>query len=239
MVHWDRQLHRPRWWSLGLLSCVGALLNWHQPPSFQTKAFFVSLKNKGPLWGACDQLPGQFDYISPCRRIVDQARAPFCVESPFQIFQGQELNWILLSFETPNNVLTVKRASASVFFTLALIKSDNGENGLEWFLRSSNPSPTPSLPLSCSTPIKCLMYSGCSRCTNRRLAAPTCWRGACREAQMNTVDERVCNWPVWLLCFICRFEKYNKDGETLYATVGYMTVYNYYVYPDKTRPRVR
>lgn len=36
-----------------------------------------------------------------------------------------------------------------------------------------------------------------------------------------------------------RFEKYNKDGETLYATVGYMTVYNYYVYPDKTRPRVR
>ncbi|XP_076026217.1 histone acetyltransferase type B catalytic subunit [Genypterus blacodes] len=34
------------------------------------------------------------------------------------------------------------------------------------------------------------------------------------------------------------FEKYNKDGETLYATVGYMTVYNYYVYPDKTRPRV-
>lgn len=39
--------------------------------------------------------------------------------------------------------------------------------------------------------------------------------------------------------FICRFEKYNKDGETLYATVGYMTVYNYYVYPDKTRPRVR
>ncbi|CAJ0967872.1 unnamed protein product [Ranitomeya imitator] len=34
------------------------------------------------------------------------------------------------------------------------------------------------------------------------------------------------------------FEKYNKDGTTLFATVGYMTVYNYYVYPDKTRPRV-
>ncbi|XP_068184657.1 histone acetyltransferase type B catalytic subunit [Antennarius striatus] len=40
-------------------------------------------------------------------------------------------------------------------------------------------------------------------------------------------------WDFFLL-----FEKYNKDGETLYATVGYMTVYNYYVYPDKTRPRV-
>ncbi|KAI7809073.1 histone acetyltransferase type B catalytic subunit, partial [Triplophysa rosa] len=40
-------------------------------------------------------------------------------------------------------------------------------------------------------------------------------------------------WDFFLL-----FEKYKKDGETLYATVGYMTVYNYYVYPDKTRPRV-
>lgn len=38
--------------------------------------------------------------------------------------------------------------------------------------------------------------------------------------------------------FFLVFEKYNKDGETLFATVGYMTVYNYYVYPDKTRPRV-
>ncbi|XP_027020605.2 histone acetyltransferase type B catalytic subunit isoform X1 [Tachysurus fulvidraco] len=38
--------------------------------------------------------------------------------------------------------------------------------------------------------------------------------------------------------FFLVFEKYNKDGETLYATAGYMTVYNYYVYPDKTRPRV-
>ncbi|MBN3284877.1 HAT1 acetyltransferase, partial [Polyodon spathula] len=43
-------------------------------------------------------------------------------------------------------------------------------------------------------------------------------------------DER---WDYFLV-----FEKYNKDGETLFATVGYMTVYNYYVYPDKTRPRV-
>jgi hypothetical protein len=28
-------------------------------------------------------------------------------------------------------------------------------------------------------------------------------------------------------------------GRLSFATVGYMTVYNYYVYPDKTRPRVR
>ncbi|KAM9343975.1 histone acetyltransferase type B catalytic subunit isoform 2-T2 [Pholidichthys leucotaenia] len=47
---------------------------------------------------------------------------------------------------------------------------------------------------------------------------------------IDTDDDR---WDFFLL-----FEKYNKDGETLYATVGYMTVYNYYVYPDKTRPRV-
>uniref|UniRef100_A0A672JK77 Histone acetyltransferase type B catalytic subunit n=1 Tax=Salarias fasciatus TaxID=181472 RepID=A0A672JK77_SALFA len=47
---------------------------------------------------------------------------------------------------------------------------------------------------------------------------------------IDTDDDR---WDFFLV-----FEKYNKDGETLYATVGYMTVYNYYVYPDKTRPRV-
>ncbi|KAM8934620.1 histone acetyltransferase type B catalytic subunit [Pelodytes ibericus] len=43
-------------------------------------------------------------------------------------------------------------------------------------------------------------------------------------------DER---WDYFLI-----FEKYNKDSTTLFATVGYMTIYNYYVYPDKTRPRV-
>uniref|UniRef100_A0A3P8VFC8 Histone acetyltransferase type B catalytic subunit n=1 Tax=Cynoglossus semilaevis TaxID=244447 RepID=A0A3P8VFC8_CYNSE len=47
---------------------------------------------------------------------------------------------------------------------------------------------------------------------------------------IDTDDDR---WDFFLV-----FEKYNKDGESLYATVGYMTVYNYYVYPDKTRPRV-
>lgn len=47
---------------------------------------------------------------------------------------------------------------------------------------------------------------------------------------IDTDDDR---WDFFLV-----FEKYNKDGETLYASVGYMTVYNYYVYPDKTRPRV-
>lgn len=41
--------------------------------------------------------------------------------------------------------------------------------------RSSVPPPGPSLSLSCSTPIKCIMYSGCSRCTNRGLAALTYW----------------------------------------------------------------
>lgn len=38
---------------------------------------------------------------------------------------------MLLSFETLNNVLTVKRASDSVFFTLATINTDNGQNGLK------------------------------------------------------------------------------------------------------------
>lgn len=39
--------------------------------------------------------------------------------------------------------------------------------------------------------------------------------------------------------FFLRFEKYVQDGECRYATAGYMTVYNYYAYPEKIRPRIR
>uniref|UniRef100_A0A4W3IWL7 Histone acetyltransferase type B catalytic subunit n=1 Tax=Callorhinchus milii TaxID=7868 RepID=A0A4W3IWL7_CALMI len=34
------------------------------------------------------------------------------------------------------------------------------------------------------------------------------------------------------------FEKYLESGSPRYATVGYMTVYNFYAYPDKVRPRI-
>ncbi|KAK6183635.1 hypothetical protein SNE40_011071 [Patella caerulea] len=40
-------------------------------------------------------------------------------------------------------------------------------------------------------------------------------------------------WNYYLL-----FEKYKSDGNTMYAIAGYMTVYNYYAYPNKTRPRI-
>ncbi|CAH1773589.1 unnamed protein product, partial [Owenia fusiformis] len=37
--------------------------------------------------------------------------------------------------------------------------------------------------------------------------------------------------------FLC-FEKYKSNGNPMYAVAGYMTVYNYYAYPDSIRPRV-
>ncbi|KAK2187191.1 hypothetical protein NP493_176g03011 [Ridgeia piscesae] len=40
----------------------------------------------------------------------------------------------------------------------------------------------------------------------------------------------------WLFYLI--FEKYKSDGDTMYAFAGYMTVYNYYAYPEKVRPRI-
>ncbi|XP_048730537.2 histone acetyltransferase type B catalytic subunit-like [Ostrea edulis] len=43
-------------------------------------------------------------------------------------------------------------------------------------------------------------------------------------------DER---WRFFLL-----FEKYKCNGNPMYAVAGYMTVYNYYAYPTKVRPRV-
>lgn len=40
-------------------------------------------------------------------------------------------------------------------------------------------------------------------------------------------------WDYYLL-----FEKYQEDSHTMYAFAGYMTVYNYYAYPEKIRPRI-
>ncbi|XP_052822716.1 histone acetyltransferase type B catalytic subunit [Octopus bimaculoides] len=41
-------------------------------------------------------------------------------------------------------------------------------------------------------------------------------------------------WTFYLL-----FEKYQQNGCVCYAVVGYMTVYNYYAYLEKIRPRIR
>ncbi|XP_046546607.1 histone acetyltransferase type B catalytic subunit-like [Haliotis rubra] len=40
-------------------------------------------------------------------------------------------------------------------------------------------------------------------------------------------------WSYYLL-----FEKYQSNGNPMHAIVGYMTVYNYYAYPEKIRPRI-
>jgi histone acetyltransferase 1 len=41
-----------------------------------------------------------------------------------------------------------------------------------------------------------------------------------------------------VLFALCRYEKYCLDGNTRYAIAGYATVYEYYAYPDNTRPRI-
>ncbi|CAH3154645.1 unnamed protein product [Pocillopora meandrina] len=50
------------------------------------------------------------------------------------------------------------------------------------------------------------------------------------SSYIDTDDER---WHFFIL-----FEKRKEAGETLYSLVGYMTVYQYYAYPDKIRPRI-
>ncbi|KAG4075417.1 hypothetical protein HA402_015070 [Bradysia odoriphaga] len=43
--------------------------------------------------------------------------------------------------------------------------------------------------------------------------------------------------PQWMF-YVC-YEKYtNSEGKTLYATVGYTTIYVYYAYPEHIRPRI-
>ncbi|TRY90450.1 hypothetical protein DNTS_011812 [Danionella cerebrum] len=106
--------------------------------------------------------------------------------------------------------------SACVFFAPAPIKTDNGQKDWSDVKRLDAWLSAPS----CSAPIKCIMHS----VSPAGAAAGDRPSAACPHGRQGAKGHR--------------FEKYNKDGETLYATVGYMTVYNYYVYPDKTRPRV-
>lgn len=135
VVHRDCQFHRCRRRSLGLLSCVSALLIWHHPThthSSTLKPLLCHWKTKPPFVALVTNYQASL-IIFPLLENCWSGKSFLCAKSPFQIFQGQALNWMLLSFETLNNVLTVKRASASVFFTLATINADNGENGLKWF----------------------------------------------------------------------------------------------------------
>ncbi|CAF3098383.1 unnamed protein product [Rotaria sp. Silwood2] len=50
----------------------------------------------------------------------------------------------------------------------------------------------------------------------------------------STIDKDDPNWIIYLL-----YQKYQNDyGQTCYAPIGFITVYLYYAYPDKKRPRI-
>jgi GNAT superfamily N-acetyltransferase len=47
------------------------------------------------------------------------------------------------------------------------------------------------------------------------------------------------SWFIHTVSFcLCRYERYSRDGNTCYAVAGYATVYEYYAYPNNTRPRI-
>jgi histone acetyltransferase 1 len=51
----------------------------------------------------------------------------------------------------------------------------------------------------------------------------------------STIDKDDPNWIIYLL-----YQQYkNADGQICYAPIGFITVYLYYAYPDKKRPRIR
>lgn len=117
VVHRDGKFHRCRRRSLGLLSCVRALLNWHHPPLMPTpylKAFIVSLKNKAPLWGACDQLPGQFDYISPVGELLIRQELSLC-QKTFSNFSGARAELNTVVFWNTEQCLNSKKSLCQCF----------------------------------------------------------------------------------------------------------------------------
>lgn len=129
--HWDFFLV----WVLSLFDAAASRIHTHTntllPPPVALYCV-IEKQKKLPFEAFVTNYPASL-IIFPSSENCWSGKNFLCVEEPFQIFQGQELNWMLLSFQTLNNVLTVKRASASVFFTRATINTDNGQNGLKWF----------------------------------------------------------------------------------------------------------
>lgn len=85
---------------------------------------------------------------------------------------------MLLSFETVNGISSIRKGdSASVFFSLAPIKSDNRQ--MDWRdLKRLDASLSPLLcSLSCSAPIKCIMnslFTAGAQTATALLSAPAC-----------------------------------------------------------------
>ena len=44
-------------------------------------------------------------------------------------------------------------------------------------------------------------------------------------------------FPFIILCF--SYRKHIESGQSLYSIIGYLTLYKYFAYPDKIRPRIR
>lgn len=98
VVHRDCQFHWRRRRSLGLLSCVSALLNWHQPPahtrtqSSSPQLLLCHWKTKPPFEALVTNYHASLIIFPPGRRIVDQGRASFVPEGLFRFFRGK--SWI-------------------------------------------------------------------------------------------------------------------------------------------------
>lgn len=78
------------------------------------KALIVSLKNKDLLWGACDQLPGQFDYISPIGELLIRQGLPLCPK-PFSFFSGARAELNTVVFWNTEQCLNSKKSLCQCF----------------------------------------------------------------------------------------------------------------------------
>lgn len=45
--------------------------------------------------------------------------------------------------------------------------------------------------------------------------------------------------PLFTLIYFSSFQKSSLEGVPQYSIVGYLTMYDYYAYPDKIKPRIR
>lgn len=123
VVHRDCQFHWRRRRSLGLLSCVSALLNWHQPPAHTrthahralARSFYCVIEKQSPplrrLWPITMPV---WLYFPPVGELLIREELPLC-QKAFSDFSGARAELNTVVFWNTEQCLNSKKSLCQCF----------------------------------------------------------------------------------------------------------------------------
>lgn len=121
VVHRDCQFHRRGRRSLGLLSCVSALLNWHHtplpPPSTPTptlKPLLCHWKTKPPFVALVTNYQASLIIFPPVGELLIRQELPLC-QKPFSNFSGARAELNTVVFWNTEQCLNSKKSLCQCF----------------------------------------------------------------------------------------------------------------------------